>query len=558
MGKGDVRIGILGDATSLKKAAAEGDAALDKMHGGVKSGFAESGKHADKFHGGVKSGFVESGKQADGFKSKLGGVSAGFAGMVAGIGFGAVIGGIKSTVEAASSLNETINKTKVVFGSSADAVIAMGETSAKALGMSKNEAIGAAATYGNLFRAIGLTTDVSADMSTKLVGLASDLASFNDADPKQVLDALRSGLVGETEPLRVFGVSLSAARVEAEALSMGLVKGQVDLRDTETATVNIAKANKAAAKAAKENGYSSLEYRDAVAKVRQAEDDLATKMKGKVPDLDAATKAQATYSLIMKDTALAQGDYANTADSYANKTRSQTAAFEDLKTQIGEKLLPVWMGGMAKMNEAADSLKKWWTENGPGLKETFHDVFGDDPAKSFAAGIGKIQTAGRELSDWWTSNIGTMQDFKRGLDGLEAGFRVIGDAASWVKNSVLDPLVGTVQDITRKFEDLSKNDLFKTIMAPLTAASAPITYALNAGKATGGILPDGLTPIGEMGPELAMTQGGQTRIIPNQNMGAALSGSTNAQPTSVNHTTILNIDGREIARSLERYDLAAA
>jgi hypothetical protein len=54
-------------------------------------------------------------------------------------------------------------------------------------------------------------------MSQKMVTLAADMASFNNADPAETLDALRAGLAGETEPLRRFGVSLSGdARLQAK------------------------------------------------------------------------------------------------------------------------------------------------------------------------------------------------------------------------------------------------------------------------------------------------------------------------------------------------------
>jgi hypothetical protein len=59
-------------------------------------------------------------------------------------------------------------------------------------------------------------------MSTKFVGLASDLASFNNTDPAQALDALRSGLTGETEPLKQYGINLNDAALKQEALRLGL------------------------------------------------------------------------------------------------------------------------------------------------------------------------------------------------------------------------------------------------------------------------------------------------------------------------------------------------
>ena len=197
----------------------------------------------------------------------------------------AAVGFVASTIGPASDLNETMSKTNVVFGDSAKSVQAFGDTAANSLGMSKNAALTAAGTYGNLFRSMGMTTDTSADMSTHLVTLAGDLASFNNMDPTEVMDSLRSGLSGMTEPLKRLGVNINEATLKQKALQMGLWDG-----------------------------------------------------KG---TMDAAAKAQATYALIMEQTTLAQGDFGRTSDGVANQQRIMAANFEDLKGKIGSGLLPM-------------------------------------------------------------------------------------------------------------------------------------------------------------------------------------------------------------------------
>jgi hypothetical protein len=201
-----------------------------------------------------------------------------------------------SAVKAASDLQEAQSKTSVVFGQSASAVETWGQNTAKALGQSRQQALEAAGTFGNLLRAFGETEEQAAIMSTTLVELASDLASFNNVDVTQTLNALRSGLSGETEPLKRFGVALNDVRLKEEALRLGLVK---TTKET----------------------------------------------------LPAGIKTQAAYSLILKDTALAQGDFERTSDGLANQTKILTARFEDLKTEIGKNLLPV-------INDATTELLK--------------------------------------------------------------------------------------------------------------------------------------------------------------------------------------------------------
>lgn len=191
----------------------------------------------------------------------------------------------KQAVDAASNLAEAQSKVNVVFGESSDVITSFAENSATAFGQSKAQALEATGTFGNLFRAIGLTEEQSAKFSTSLTGLASDLASFNNTSVDDALTALRSGLVGETEPLKRFGVNLNEATLKAKALEMGLSDG--------------------------------------------------------IGTLDANAKAQAAYALIMEQTTLAQGDFARTSDGLANKQRIAKAEFENTKAELGQNLLPI-------------------------------------------------------------------------------------------------------------------------------------------------------------------------------------------------------------------------
>lgn len=218
-------------------------------------------------------------EKTGGAYSKFGKVAAG---ALAGIGMAAFA---KEAIGAASDLNETMSKSSVVFGKNADVISKWSDSSAEALGMSKQQAVEAAASFGNLFVALKIGQGPAANMSQNLVQLAADLASFNNVDPAEALDALRSGLVGETEPLRRFGVNLNEATISQKALEMGLV----------------------------------------------------STTKGTLPP---AIKAQAAYALILDQTKTAQGDYARTSDGLANSQRTLTAEIENAKAGLGEALLP--------------------------------------------------------------------------------------------------------------------------------------------------------------------------------------------------------------------------
>lgn len=204
---------------------------------------------------------------------------------VGGVGVAALGAFAKSAISAASSAEESANKVKVVFGSSAKGVEDFAKTASDNLGMSERAALAATGTFGNLFTSMGMAQAPAADMSKSIVQLAGDLSSFHDIPVAEALEKLRAGLVGESEPLRVLGVNLSEASLRQEALNLGLARGN--------------------------------------------------------EVLTPAIKAQAAYSQIMRETKNAQGDLDRTSDSLANKTRELTAKWDELQVALGKQAIPV-------------------------------------------------------------------------------------------------------------------------------------------------------------------------------------------------------------------------
>lgn len=281
-------------------------------------------------------------------------------GTAAALGVGvAMAAGAKQAIDAASDLDEQMNKSSVVFGKHGEDVQKWADGASKSFGQSKRQALEFAGTFGNMLRPMGFAEKAAASMSKRMVELGSDMASFNNASPEETLQALRAGLSGETEPLRRFGVSLNQARIEAEALSSGLVKADVDLVKVRSTQIAVEAATRKAAEALKEHGKNSIEYRDAVVGIDIAEQRLEKAMAGKVPTLTAAQKAQATYNVILKDTKLQQNDFANTADNAANKQRTLAAQIEDTKAKLGAGLLPVYQSFLGALSQGVG----WLSDN---------------------------------------------------------------------------------------------------------------------------------------------------------------------------------------------------
>lgn len=210
---------------------------------------------------------------------KVGAVGA-LAGVVLAGGF------IKGAIQDASDLNEANSKVGVVFGKQAAQIRKASKTSAQAMGLSKEAYLESAGTLGNLLVSLDIAPKKAAGLSKEMVKLAGDLASFNNASPEEALDALRSGLTGETEPLKRFGVNMNDATLHAEALKLGLIKNIKD-------------------------------------------------------GLTPQAKALAAQSLIMSQTKTAQGDFARTSGGLANQQRILSAEITDVKSSLGKVFYPV-------------------------------------------------------------------------------------------------------------------------------------------------------------------------------------------------------------------------
>jgi hypothetical protein len=298
-------------------------------------------------------------KSTDGVKKQVTGVAAhvkkGFGGLGAQIaaafaGAGAVKF-IGDTITAASDLGETTSKVQQIFGSAADDILSFSKTSATALGQTEQAALDANATFGIFAKAAGLQGPALTDFTTKLTTLSSDLASFNNTSPEQAIEAIGAALRGESEPIRSYGVLLDEATLKAEAMAIGILKPVKNMEEIKLAQLRATVAQANYNKAVKENGKDSIEAVRAQASLGAAQKRLEAATSGSIGPLTNQQKILAAQSSIMKQTKLAQGDFARTSGGLANQQRILAAQFDNLKVTIGNALLPVVLKFVSFLNK---------------------------------------------------------------------------------------------------------------------------------------------------------------------------------------------------------------
>jgi hypothetical protein len=267
------------------------------------------------------------------------------------LGAAGFVGAVKQSINAASDLHEQINKVDVVFRGSQRSVLQWSENTAKGLGIARGEALGFAATFGNLLVPMGIARNQAARMSTQLVQLAADLASFNNANPEDVLQALQSGLAGQIRPLRQFGIFIDQARIKAEALRLGLVKGTVDQGQARVATEQLSIAQAKYNQALKDFGPNTTQVASAHVTLERAQRAVSKAASGATGQLSQQQKVMATMSIIMRDSRDAQGDFARTSGGLANQQRILRAEITNLEEKLGKTLLPTVLRLVTRMTD---------------------------------------------------------------------------------------------------------------------------------------------------------------------------------------------------------------
>ena len=129
-----------------------------------------------------------------------------------------------AAIEAASDLQAVQNVVDVTFGESASVIEAWSKKAGEQFGLTETQAKKFTSTLGAMMKSAGMSGNEIVEMSTDLAGLAADMASFYNLDFDTAFAKIRSGISGETEPLKQLGVNMSVANLEAFALSKGLNK----------------------------------------------------------------------------------------------------------------------------------------------------------------------------------------------------------------------------------------------------------------------------------------------------------------------------------------------
>ena len=197
-------------------------------------------------------------------------------------GFANMVG---SWITKSNEYIENVNLFTASMGRYADEAKRYAETVGEVMGIDPGEFMRNQGVFMTITEGFGVAEERAYKMSKNLTQLGYDLSSFFNISFEDAMQKLQSGISGELEPLRRLGYDLSQARLQQEALNLGITRS--------------------------------------------------------ISSMTQAEKAQLRYHAIMTQVTVAQGDLSRTLNAPANQLRILTAQVTQCARALGNVFIPI-------------------------------------------------------------------------------------------------------------------------------------------------------------------------------------------------------------------------
>lgn len=192
---------------------------------------------------------------------------------------------IYGLVNQTSQYIQKMNQFKSIMGDSAKEAQGFIDKAERILGLDPEQMMGSLSSFQTLTKGFGIASDEAYKMSKNLTQLAADMSSFTGESMDLALQRIKSGISGEIEPMRKWGIALDQATLQETAYALGINK--------------------------------------------------------RVAEMTRAQKTELAYYQIMHATQYAQGNMARTMLTPANAIRILQTEFKQLGRAIGSVFIPI-------------------------------------------------------------------------------------------------------------------------------------------------------------------------------------------------------------------------
>lgn len=217
-------------------------------------------------------------------------------------GVGALVSFGKRAVELASDLQEVQNVVDVAFGNMAYRMEKFADTAVETFGISELTAKQTGSSFMSMAKGLQFADDVAADMALTLTGLSADMASFYNIQQSEAKTALSAVYTGETETLKRYGILITEVNLQEFARQQGITKS--------------------------------------------------------INAMTQQEKVMLRYQYVLQATALAQGDFVRTQDSWANQTRILSERWKEMSAIFGEAFMAIGSLVLPTINKIISGLIK--------------------------------------------------------------------------------------------------------------------------------------------------------------------------------------------------------
>lgn len=304
----------------------------------------------------------------------------------------------KSAIELGSNITEVENIVETAFGSMSDMAYNFASSASENFGLSELAAKQYSGTMMSMLRSSNITQKEAANMSISLTGLAGDIASFYNIDTETAFMKLRSAMSGETEAIKQLGINMNVANLEAYALANGISKSYKEMTIAEQTAIR--------------------------------------------------------YNYIMEKSKHIQGDYAKTANTFANQLRLLKLNLQSIAAVIGQGLIAAILPAIKMLNKLMEKLM----QAAKVFRDFMYVLFGkkiESPARGIVDDMAGITDYTADMS-----SIGdSADDMADGMDDASGSMDSAESSAKKLKKSLSSLGFDELNQLNAKLDDLDTSKI---------------------------------------------------------------------------------------------------
>ena len=294
----------------------------------------------------------------------------------------AIVNFSKECLKLGSDLAEVQNVVDVTFGEMSGAVNSWAKNAMTQFGLSEKVAKEYVGQLGAMSKAFGNSTQEAYNQATSLAGLVGDVASFYNLSTDEAFTKLKAVYTGETEALKSLGVVMTQAALDEYAMAQGYGKTTKAMTEQEKVALRLAF--------------------------------VTDRLSG------------------------ASGDFARTADGWANQTRVLSLRFDALKASIGQGLINALLPVVRVLNTILERLQV----GADAFSNFMGTLFGN--AGSTSSAISSAASGSEAIS----SSLGDAESSAKAIKKSLAGFDKLNILSSGSSESSGGASGGTSGDAT--------------------------------------------------------------------------------------------------------------